>query len=199
MNASVALELTSQLPVGHAPDHTLADLEDYAGRSLPADFRAILSAHDGAEGWIGDDYLALWPASDIIANNQALEVRPYLPDLLLFATDGGGEAYAFRVSAWSVVRVPLVGMAEVTIEDVAPSLTSMLERMARDDHDGPRRGRGTIPSGHVVYEVQPVRLGGSATDSANKAIVPLATALAMARWWNGQIRSRAPAPKSEAG
>jgi hypothetical protein len=41
-------------------------------------------------------------------------VAQFAPDLLLFGSDGGGEAYAFdtRESPWGVVKVPFIGMSD---------------------------------------------------------------------------------------
>ena len=44
--------------------------------------------------------------------NRDYEVESYCPELLLFGSSGGGEAYAFdkRSLPWRVVEVPFVGM-----------------------------------------------------------------------------------------
>jgi hypothetical protein len=103
-------------------------------------------------------------------------------------TDGGGEAYAYDVGRdWRIVRVPLVGMSPGTIEDVAPSVTEMLRTMANGvDRPMPAR-QGDLPSRHNVFDITPVILGGSPTDPANKAIVPLRRVLDLAHWWNERI------------
>jgi hypothetical protein len=49
--------------------------------------------------------------------NAGYGVSKFAPHLLLFGTDGGGEAYAFdtRTEPWNVVEVPFIGMGEAAL------------------------------------------------------------------------------------
>lgn len=68
----------------------LARLEEYAGASLPDAYREFATLADGAEGWFGDEYVALWPSADVPEHNATLNVKRLAPGLLIIGTNGGG-------------------------------------------------------------------------------------------------------------
>jgi cell wall assembly regulator SMI1 len=100
---------------------------------LPEDYRQFLRASNGGEGFLGPNYVMLWKAEQLDALNMGYNVACSAPGLLLFGSDGGGEAYAFdtRTTPWAVVQVPFVGMDD---PDVAISLgrnfTEFLQTMS---------------------------------------------------------------------
>jgi hypothetical protein len=110
-----------------APD-ALARLAQFAGRPLPPDFISFLRSYGGGEGFIGDNYVMLWSASDIPKLNEAYNVSEFAPGLMLFGSDGGGEGYAFdhRLPTTHVVRVPFVGMDLKYVRPVANTFLEFL-------------------------------------------------------------------------
>jgi hypothetical protein len=80
---------------------------------LPEDYATFLHETDGGEGFVGNAYVVLWRISELIELNRAYQVDKYARGLLLFGSNGGGEAFAFdtRDAARRVVRVPFIGMA----------------------------------------------------------------------------------------
>ena len=56
--------------------------------------------------------MRLWRAEELIEVNRGYNVAEFFPNLFLFGTDGGGEAYAFDVSGngATVFEVPFIGM-----------------------------------------------------------------------------------------
>jgi SMI1/KNR4 family protein SUKH-1 len=72
---------------------------------------AFLGRANGGEGFIGERYVRLWRAEELIEVNRGYNVAEFFPSLFLIGTDGGGEAYAFDVSANdpTVFEVPFVG------------------------------------------------------------------------------------------
>lgn len=106
------------------------------GKKLPNDLREILEATDGAEGMINENFLRLWGASDIIESNKSYQADLYAPGLLLFGTNGGGEAYAFDtrpVNSMPVVEVPFIGMDLKYANFQASTLTDFLEKLNNDN------------------------------------------------------------------
>ncbi|AUT66296.1 SMI1/KNR4 family protein [Paraburkholderia terrae] len=95
-----------------ASDQAIAKLKKQLSFSLPTDYLSFLREHDGGEGFLGQNYLMLWKAEELVTFNREYEVSEYAPGLFLFGSDGGGEAYAFdtRSSSMNVVRVPFIGM-----------------------------------------------------------------------------------------
>lgn len=82
------------------------------GCSLPCDYLEFIGRHNGGEGFLGGNYLILWRIEELKIFNCEYEVSKYAPGILLFGSDGGGEAYGFdtRDKRMSIVRVPFVGM-----------------------------------------------------------------------------------------
>lgn len=79
---------------------------------LPDDFRDYLHQCGGAEGVIGETgYIALWGIDEIEERNQYFNEAEMFKGLLLFASDGGGEAYAidFRGDGLTYVEIPYIG------------------------------------------------------------------------------------------
>ena len=63
--------------------------------------------------------------------NKAYEVAEYAPGLLLFGSDGGGEAFAFdtRSATKPIVSVPFVGMELTVTRRLASNFTEFLEEL----------------------------------------------------------------------
>lgn len=108
-------------------------VEKHFGCALPAHYKGFLSTHDGGEGFIGDQYLILWRAGELIDFNRDYEVAKYAPGLLLFGSNGGGEAFAFDTRQSEEMRirmVPFIGMSLKDATPVANTFESFLTRLA---------------------------------------------------------------------
>jgi hypothetical protein len=81
---------------------------------LPNDYIEFLLVSNGGEGFLGENYVRLWKAEELRQNNLNYAVAEFAPQLFLFGSDGGGEAYAFDTSAspYKVVQVPFIGMGD---------------------------------------------------------------------------------------
>jgi hypothetical protein len=106
----------------------ITSVQESIGRTLPGDFIDFLRKHNGGEGFVGDEYLILWKLEELREFNRDYEVHDYLPDVILFGSNGSGEAYGFRTSQvpWDVIKVPFVGMAQDLCERVAGSFSEVL-------------------------------------------------------------------------
>jgi SMI1 / KNR4 family (SUKH-1) len=100
---------------------------------LPADFMDFLKTANGATGFIrkGRAYVDLWSTDTMIESNRGYQVAKFAPGLLLFGSDGGGEAFGFdmRSVPWSVVVVPFVGMFWDDAVVNGTSFSDFLERL----------------------------------------------------------------------
>jgi hypothetical protein len=117
----------------HAPA-TAAALRKFEHDSefrLPEHYVQFLQQMNGGEGFIGSKaYLILWPVEELLPMNKAYEVGEYAPDLFLFGSNGGGEAYAFdRHSNDSIVVVPFVGMDSRLAQYQAATFTEFIEHL----------------------------------------------------------------------
>jgi hypothetical protein len=77
---------------------------------LPADYVQFLEQMNGGEGFVGKNYLRAWPVEDLIQFNKDYLVDEAAPELFLFGSSGGGEAFAFdtRSSPPPIVAVPFI-------------------------------------------------------------------------------------------
>jgi hypothetical protein len=119
-----------------ATEQAIAAFERTSGKQLPADYREFLKIANGGEGFIGiHAYVILWGVDELASRNQAYDIENYVPGLLIFGSDGGGEAYGFdtRNPQWPTVQVPFVGMAWAEARSVAGSFKEFLERLCRDE------------------------------------------------------------------
>lgn len=169
---------------GQADDQGLARLAAFAKKALPTEYVRFVKLWDGAEGWVGDQYVALWPVARIIERNEALVVRHRAPGFLLFGTDGAGEAFGFdlQLESLGIARLPLVGLARDLALPVATTFGEWLQSAAT---------RTTAPPpvvdrlrGMNIYERQPIIFGGDPVDPANKATVTIDQLIDIAAWWN---------------
>jgi len=99
---------------------------------LPRDYLDFLRQHNGGEGFIGDRYIVLWKAEELADFNREYEVGKYAPGILLFGSNGGGEAYGFdtRSAAMPIVRVPFIGMELRYATPVAKDFPDLFAQLA---------------------------------------------------------------------
>lgn len=98
------------------------------GLVLPDDCVEFLRMFDGGEGFVGSQYLVLWGINELQQFNADYEVERYLPGYLLIGSDGGGEAYGFKLNSnsWKVVRVPFIGMERESVKELGSSFSEFL-------------------------------------------------------------------------
>jgi hypothetical protein len=96
------------------------DVELHFGIRLPTDYKSFMISRGGGEGFIGEQYLVIWQIGELIEFNRNYEAEKYAPGLVLFGSNGAGEAFAFdaRPGENMIIRVvPFIGMA---LEDAIP-------------------------------------------------------------------------------
>jgi len=156
--------------------------------AFPAGLPEFLAANDGAEGHVGKSFLALWPIAQIGEWNGFLETAAFAPNLTVFATDGGEEAYAVSRASDQprIVNVPLVGLGHVDAKDIAGDLAGFLQWLGGSAID-PLPADSAI-RGKVIWRVQPIMFGGDPTDQSNIRFVDAVDAWKMAAWFNHRLR-----------
>src|SRR5262245_52553644 len=92
-NMDQITKLTANLHLNSGASKDLVkEIQSKLGNSLPKEYVDFMTQSNGAEGNVGNSYLVLWPLEEIGPLNEAYEVDEYAPGLLLFGSDGGGEA-----------------------------------------------------------------------------------------------------------
>ena len=111
-------------------------VERHFGCLLPVQYKGFMGAHDGGEGFIGKQYLILWRAGELIDFNRDYEVAKYAPGLLLFGSNGGGEAFAFdtrEAENMKIRMVPFIGMSLQDAKLIADTFEDFLMRLAESN------------------------------------------------------------------
>src|SRR5215469_12709328 len=98
-------------PNGPASAQALSALMAALAKPLPDGYTAFLRRANGGEGFIGERYVRLWRAEELIGINRSYKVAQFFPDMFFIGTDGGGEAYAFKASGndAAVFEAPFLG------------------------------------------------------------------------------------------
>lgn len=109
----------------------IESLSSDLGVSLPAEYLDFLRQHNGGEGFIGQSYIVLWKAEQIIDFNREYEVEKYAPGIILFGSSGGGEGYGFDAQSADIhiVRIPFIGMNRRYAKFVATKFSSLFSHI----------------------------------------------------------------------
>jgi len=79
--------------------------------NLDEGYLKFIKESNGGEGFVGDGgYLSLWKMENLVDWNKDYEVPQNAPGYFFFASDGGGEAYAFNIKDGSFVKFAFIGM-----------------------------------------------------------------------------------------
>lgn len=126
--------LAKFVPNARAAGNGFGAIERHFGCVLPGQYKEFMAARDGGEGFVGDNYLVVWRIGELIEFNKDYQVAEFAPGLVLFGTDGGGEAFAFdtREGEGMQIRVvPQIGMEFRCAKAVARTFGEFIERLAR--------------------------------------------------------------------
>ncbi len=168
---------------------SLQRFEKVSGFKLPEDYQLFLQGTNGGEGYLNaNQYAILWRLEDLLQMNESYQVPEYAPGLFAFGSNGGGEALAFdkRSKEQPIVRVPFVGMDLSLVEIIAQRFKELINQSLIElvpDSIATNR-----PRGREIFEVQPIILGGSPTDRANKTVLSPEDHIAAVTYWNRVIR-----------
>ena len=114
-----------------ASDSSIRESEAKLGFNFPVEYIAFLKLTNGGEGFIGEEYAIFWNVEELAEANADYQVHEYAAGLLIFGSNGGGEAYGFdtRREPWPVVRMPFVGMNWGQAISIGDSFSEFLERL----------------------------------------------------------------------
>lgn len=117
-------------------DQLVADFVAEVGCIPHQDYLGFMRRHAGCDGPVGRrGYLTLWPLDEVISANEEACTAEFAPGLLVFAGDGGDEAYAFdrQTAGWPIVTVPLVGLSRKEMKPVASTFSEFIRKLAKDE------------------------------------------------------------------
>src|ERR1700760_3447408 len=79
----------------------IMDAEDKLHLSLPTDYKQLLSFTNGAAGILGSEEMPLFSLQEV--NDVNVKFRELSEGLIIFGSDGAGEAYAFdTLNKWTI-------------------------------------------------------------------------------------------------
>jgi hypothetical protein len=138
-------EMEVRAPAGES---TILHAERQLGLKLPGDYVSFLQKTNGGEGWAREsEYLVLYSADELAIRNTTCSVQELAPGLLIFGSDGAGEAYGFdtRDKRMSVVMVPFIPMRWKEAIEMATTFTSFITRLRGGDLEDVRYGPNRPP------------------------------------------------------
>ena len=101
----------------------------------PADYIRFLEQMNGGEGFVGKNYLRAWSVEDLILHNKDYHIEERAPDLFLFGSSRGGEAFAFdaRFARLRIVAVPFIILRLEDAIVIAPTFESFLQHLYQSE------------------------------------------------------------------
>lgn len=112
---------------------SIKNAESELSFEFPRDYVEFLLLGDGGVGRVGDlSHAIFWKVEELFELNNAYEVAEYAPGILLFGSNGGGEAFGFdrRFTAAPIVQIPFVGMSLDYAERLAGTFMEFLKYLA---------------------------------------------------------------------
>lgn len=88
----------------------IAELASKVDFKMPKDYLDFIAEVDGCEGMIGNTYLNLWRAEDLIEFNEKYRADEFAPGYFMIGSNLGGTAYAFNKENGSVVPFEFISI-----------------------------------------------------------------------------------------
>jgi hypothetical protein len=155
-------------------------------QALPDDYLAAVIEFGGREGFLGETYLRLYRRQELVALNLAYDVPALLPKVIIFGSDGCGEAFGFLVGEAAVCQVPFLPLAAQHLQRQGTTFTEFIRTLAASGESPPCNPEAI---GMELHDKHPICLGGSPTDPANKVLVPPGKHAELCRFWNNVHRA----------
>ena len=152
---------------------------------LPDDYLTAIAEFGGREGFLGETYLRLYRLQELVALNLAYDVPTLLPEVIVFGSDGCGEAFAFLAGQAGVFQVPFLPLATQHVKRLGANFAEFLRSLAASGESLPSSAEAV---GMEVHDKHPICFGGSPTDPANKVLVPPVKHAELCRFWNKAYR-----------
>ena len=121
-----------------ATTQALTALAEGSGLTLPADYLAFLERSNGGDGFLDVQpcYLRLWPAEEVLANNQDYAVGEHLPGFFAFGDAGGEEFFAFDLRSPGTCQVYAIPYVPIELRKawlVAEDFAGLLGHVVPDE------------------------------------------------------------------
>ncbi|HEY5749220.1 MAG TPA: SMI1/KNR4 family protein [Chryseolinea sp.] len=99
--------------------------------TLPAGYERVIRSSNGAEGFLNNAYLILWPIEDLFTHNEGYRVEEYAPGFFLIGSDGGDTSYAVEKQTGALYEIPFIGMSRDEATWLAQDFDAFIEASFR--------------------------------------------------------------------
>ena len=94
---------------------------------LPVGFIDFFKEANGADIISGDNYILLWPLTQMVQLNKDYNVDEFAPGFFLFGSDGGDTAYAIEKTSGDIYEMPFIGMSQEEAVFKSKTLNGLME------------------------------------------------------------------------
>jgi hypothetical protein len=181
-------ELLANLRYQKNPSETVIDGFKKAYPNIPLDYLETMRIFNGGEGWINASYIRFYPLEDLSHVNHIYHVQEFLPKMLIFASTGGGEAYAFNFDKpqLMITKIPFIPLDIQYGETISTDFESFILQLASEETENKVIYEINEESFQKeVHEKHPVVFGGDPVDPNNKILVPTDAHAEISYFWNG--------------
>ncbi len=120
-----------------ASDAEIKGLVDNTKFDLPAEYIEFLKTHNGGNGDLPVQpcWYELWPASEVVENNENYEVVKCLPEFLALGSNQGGELLYIdyrKSTLGNIVSIPLIPSDADYAMLVATSFNEFIQLLGKE-------------------------------------------------------------------
>lgn len=164
----------------------------------PPDYLDVLQFSNGGEGFIHQSYFRLYSTKELLSLNEAYQVKSFAPGLVIFGSNGSGEAFGFdtRQNPPEIIQIPFIPMDfqyATLLGKTFLGFLHALEEADADDSSLPQIEMSAV--GKEVHEIHPIVFGGSPTDDKNQVLVTSEEHAELSVFWNRMYRDKTGAGK----
>ena len=148
---------------------------------LPVDYLTAIREFGGREGFLGDQYLRLHRLDELIVLNAAYNIPNLAPEIIIFGSDGGCEAFAFTLHDKVVVQIPFIPLSIENAIAKSHSFTGFIQQL---NDTGTALENDQSLLGMQLHTIQPIALGGDPVAPENRALVLPRQHAEFVKYWN---------------
>lgn len=122
-------------PRRQSPATTIGNIETMVGFNIPDDYKNFLLQYSGYESFIGQEFVRLWDADEIVLNNNEYGITHELNNTLGIGSNGASEFIALvkYEDDFEIVLSPFIDLDEEYHVTIGSSFTNFLERLDRNE------------------------------------------------------------------
>ena len=109
-------------------EEKILEFEKEINWHLPAEYREILKSVDGGYGEVGNNYIDFWNIDDIGFYIEDVNDND-LDELILFASDGCGIAFAFDKRNNEILSIPMDCLERSCAKTIANSFSEFIQKL----------------------------------------------------------------------